>query len=205
MHKTGDMKPPCELKFEFEAVPEALTYRPTLEEFGDPLAYINQIRGEAECYGICKIVPPKAWRPAFCIDMDSFKFTPRVQRLNELEANTRIKMNFLDKLSKFWDLQGQKFRIPVLERKHVDLYKLYKTVEAMGGIEAVTTSKQWPQLIKKLDFKEPTSARILKMHYEKLLYPYLLFEAGVTAPSSDSDHKLIEDCENDDMLEDELG
>ena len=182
MHKT-EAKPPPEVKFEFEPVPEAVTFRPSLDEFADPLTYINQIRPTAEAYGICKIIPPKTWRPPFCLDMNEFKFTPRVQRLNELEANTRIKLNFLEKLSNFWELQGHKFRIPVLERTSVDLYKLYKTVEDMGGVEAVTANKQWSQLVRKLEFKEPTSARILKIHYENILYPYLLFEAGVSLPT----------------------
>ena len=35
-------------------VAEAPTFRPSAEEFGDPLAYIASIRQQAECYGICK-------------------------------------------------------------------------------------------------------------------------------------------------------
>ena len=79
----------------------AQVFRPTEEEFKDPLGYIAKIRPIAEKYGIAKVIPPKAWKPTFCLDMNTFKFTPRVQRLNELEASTRIKLNFLDKLSKF--------------------------------------------------------------------------------------------------------
>lgn len=87
----------------------AKVFHPTEEEFTDPLGYINKIRPIAEQYGICKIVPPKFWKPKFCLDMDTFKFTPRVQKLNELEAGTRIKLNFFDKLSKFWELQVGQF------------------------------------------------------------------------------------------------
>ena len=43
----------------------------------------------AEKYGICKIIPPEDWRPPFAVDIDKIKFTPRIQRLNELEAHTR--------------------------------------------------------------------------------------------------------------------
>jgi hypothetical protein len=91
--------------FKLEKIQEAATFWPSKEEFTDPLEYIKKIRPMAEKYGICKIVPPSYWKPTFCIDMNAFKFTPRVQRLNELEANTRIKIVFLDKLSKFWELQ----------------------------------------------------------------------------------------------------
>jgi histone demethylase JARID1 len=42
----------------FERPPEAPTFRPTEEEFADPISYVAKIRAEAERYGLCKIVPP---------------------------------------------------------------------------------------------------------------------------------------------------
>ena len=40
-------------------VPFGPTFYPTVEEMeGDPLIYLEKVRGEAERYGICKIVPP---------------------------------------------------------------------------------------------------------------------------------------------------
>ena len=39
-------------------VPEAPVFRPTAEEFRDPLAYIASIRSAAEPFGIAKVVPP---------------------------------------------------------------------------------------------------------------------------------------------------
>lgn len=43
--------------------PEAPVYRPTLEEFKDPIQYLESIRAEAELFGICKIIPPRCWEP----------------------------------------------------------------------------------------------------------------------------------------------
>jgi len=57
-------------EFTFQKPPEAPVYHPTLEEFGDPLAFINKIRAEAEQYGICRIVPPSDWQPPFAVDVD---------------------------------------------------------------------------------------------------------------------------------------
>ena len=71
----------------YELIQDAPVFQPTEEEFTDPLTYIEGIRHIAENYGVCKIIPPKTWKPPFCIDMNSFKFTPRIQKLNELEVN----------------------------------------------------------------------------------------------------------------------
>jgi hypothetical protein len=40
-------------------VPQAPVFRPTLEEFRDPIAYIGSIRDRAQNFGICKIIPPQ--------------------------------------------------------------------------------------------------------------------------------------------------
>ncbi|KAF2205611.1 JmjN-domain-containing protein, partial [Delitschia confertaspora ATCC 74209] len=44
---------------------EAPTFRPTAEEFKDPILYIASIREEGQKYGIVKIVPPENWNPPF--------------------------------------------------------------------------------------------------------------------------------------------
>lgn len=49
---------------------ESPTYRPTAEQFKDPVQYIQSIRDEAQKYGIVKIVPPDSWNPPFAIDTE---------------------------------------------------------------------------------------------------------------------------------------
>jgi [histone H3]-trimethyl-L-lysine4 demethylase len=49
---------------------EAPTFRPTAEEFKDPIQYIQQIREEGQKYGIAKIVPPDSWNPPFAVDTE---------------------------------------------------------------------------------------------------------------------------------------
>lgn len=46
--------------------------------------------------------------------------------LLSLQALTRVKLNFLDQIAKFWELQGSKIRFPHVERKVLDLYQLSK-------------------------------------------------------------------------------
>ncbi|KAK3610530.1 hypothetical protein CHS0354_008964 [Potamilus streckersoni] len=163
----------------FEPPPEAPVFTPNEEEFADPLGYIAKIRPIAEKAGICKIKPPPDWQPPFAVDVDKFKFVPRIQRLNELEAKSRIKLNFLDQLAKFWDLQGNTLRIPHVEKKLLDLYSLYKTVEEEGGIEDITKERRWSKVAHKMGYPSGRGVGgILKGHYERLLYPYYLFKRG---------------------------
>jgi [histone H3]-trimethyl-L-lysine4 demethylase len=64
----------------------APVFFPNEEEFSDALDYIAKIKPIAERAGICKIVPPKSWQPNFYLDSQKFKFTPRIQKINELEV-----------------------------------------------------------------------------------------------------------------------
>ncbi|XP_078209814.1 lysine-specific demethylase 5A isoform X3 [Callithrix jacchus] len=85
---------------EFVSPPECPVFEPSWEELTDPLSFIARIRLLAEKTGICKIRPPKAM--------------------------TRVRLDFLDQLAKFWELQGSTLKIPVVERKILDLYALSK-------------------------------------------------------------------------------
>ncbi|XP_045649762.1 lysine-specific demethylase 5D isoform X8 [Ursus americanus] len=111
---------------DFLPPPECPVFEPTWTEFRDPLGYIAKIRPIAEKSGICKIRPPADWQPPFAVEVDNFRFTPRIQRLNELEAQTRVKLNYLDQIAKFWEIQGSSLKIPNVERRILDLYSLSK-------------------------------------------------------------------------------
>lgn len=51
-----------------------------------------------------------------------------------LQAITRVKLNFLDQIVKFWELQGSSLKIPTVERKPLDLYSLHKIVKEAGNV-----------------------------------------------------------------------
>ena len=52
-------------------------------------------RPEAEKYGICKIVPPKIFKMPFSIEnMTDFKFKARKQKLNLMEMENRLRLNY---------------------------------------------------------------------------------------------------------------
>ncbi|KAG7296889.1 hypothetical protein JYU34_019753, partial [Plutella xylostella] len=165
--------------FTFTVPPEAPVFEPTPEEFQDPLAYINKIRHIAEKSGICKIIPPEHWQPPFAVDVDRLRFTPRIQRLNELEAITRVKLNFLDQIIKFWELQGSTLKIPTVEKKPLDLYALHKIVREADGFEVCTSERKWSKIARRMGFPQGKGiGSILKNHYERILYPYDVFKSG---------------------------
>uniref|UniRef100_A0A665TC71 [histone H3]-trimethyl-L-lysine(4) demethylase n=1 Tax=Echeneis naucrates TaxID=173247 RepID=A0A665TC71_ECHNA len=164
---------------EFKPPPECPVFEPSWEEFGDPFAFINKIRPIAEKTGICKVRPPPGWQPPFACDVDRLHFVPRIQRLNELEAQTRVKLNFLDQIAKFWDLQGCALKIPHVERKILDLYKLNKLVADAGGFDIVCRERRWTKIALQMGFAPGKAiGSHLRGHYEKILYPYNLFQSG---------------------------
>lgn len=179
--------------FKFKPVPDAPIFRPTDQEFAlGPLAYVAKIRPLAEPFGICKIIPPKSFRPTFDVDVHRFKFTPRVQRLNELEALTRIKLNFLERLYKFWDLNGRPLKIPTVEKRPLDLQMFHKVVQEENGFEYCTRERKWSKVASRLGYsvsrqnKGPI-ASLLRQHYERLLFPYDVFMSGATIGPIDED------------------
>uniref|UniRef100_A0A3T1CWC7 [histone H3]-trimethyl-L-lysine(4) demethylase n=1 Tax=Polyandrocarpa misakiensis TaxID=7723 RepID=A0A3T1CWC7_POLMI len=175
---------------EFYPPPEAPVFEPNEEEFADPLGYIAKIRPIAEKAGICKVRPPPYWQPPFAIDVENFKFVPRIQRLNELGIQTRIRLQFIQQVAKFWELQGTPFRLPHIAGRPMDLYGLHRAVKKIGGFEEVCRNRQWNAICPKLGLAKNFSAT-LKQHYEKLLYPYDIMRSGVLLESLDGTGKPV--------------
>ncbi|XP_028175000.1 lysine-specific demethylase lid-like [Ostrinia furnacalis] len=164
-------------EFTFRIPPEAPVFEPTPEEFLDPLGYIAKIRPAAEKTGICKIKPPARWQPPFSLDVDKLKFVPRIQKVNELEAITRLKLLFLEKILKFWDLQGSSLKIPMIENKTLDLYCLKFWVDEEGGFENCNTPKKWRKIANAMGYSQNANTmNFLRSNYEKILLPYEIFE-----------------------------
>ncbi|XP_065554210.1 lysine-specific demethylase 5B isoform X2 [Lathamus discolor] len=166
---------------EFLPPPECPVFEPSWEEFADPFAFIHKIRPIAEQTGICKVRPPPDWQPPFACDVDKLHFTPRIQRLNELEAQTRVKLNFLDQIAKFWELQGCTLKIPHVERKILDLFQLNRLVAEEGGFDVVCKERKWTKIATRMGFAPGKAVGShIRAHYERILYPYNLFQSGAS-------------------------
>ncbi|XP_052027976.1 lysine-specific demethylase 5D-like isoform X5 [Apodemus sylvaticus] len=179
------MKPASD---DFLPPPECPVFEPSWAEFRDPLGYIAKIRPIAEKSGICKIRPPADWQPPFAVEVDNFRFTPRIQRLNELEAQTRVKLNYLDQIAKFWEIQGSSLKIPNVERKILDLYSLNKIVVEEGGYEAICKDRRWARVAQRLNYPSGKNiGSLLRSHYERIIYPYEMFQSGANLVQCNTD------------------
>ncbi|KAJ4863685.1 PLU-1-like protein domain-containing protein [Trichoderma breve] len=133
------VREPLKKKTRPHGISEAPTYCPTEHEWRDPLQYIQKIAPEASQFGICKIIPPDSWNPEFAIDTEKFHFRTRKQELNSVEGSTRANLTYLDGLAKFHKQQGNNLhRLPYVDKKPLDLYRLKKAVESRGGFD-----KRW--------------------------------------------------------------
>ncbi|KAJ6070806.1 hypothetical protein N7467_012125 [Penicillium canescens] len=157
-------------------IPEAPTFRPTEEEFKDPVAYIQKIAPEGKKYGICRVVPPEGWQPTFAIDTERFHFKTRRQELNSVEGGNRANMNYVDGLAMFHKQHGTNYsRLPSVDKRPLDLYKLKKAVEIRGGFESVCKTKKWAEIGRDLGYSGKIMSSLstsLKNSYQRYLQPY---------------------------------
>lgn len=62
---------------------EAPVFYPSEKDFQDPIEYIEKIRGRAQKFGICRIVPPASFKPE-CKVTDDMRFTSYNQYVNKM-------------------------------------------------------------------------------------------------------------------------
>lgn len=160
-------------------IPLAPVYYPSDEEFKDPLEFIYKIRAEAEPYGICKIVPPKSWKPPFALDLNSFTFPTKTQAIHQLQARPAScdSKTFELEYVRFLEAHcGRKSRKKVIfEGDELDLCKLFNAAKRFGGYDKVTKEKKWGEVFK---FVRPgnkiseCAKYVLGQLYREHLYDY---------------------------------
>ena len=117
-------------------LPEAPVFRPTVEEFRDPMAYMEAIRPVAAAAGICKIIPPAEWRPAWGLEgrEDKVRFATKRQDLRLIEATARVRHCVLSALRRFMFKRGTSLPLARLNDGRPELFELLCAVTRAGGI-----------------------------------------------------------------------
>ena len=97
---------------------EAPVFHPTSKEFSDPAKYIESISETVRPFGIssCKIVPPPNWKPPFMLDREKFSFRTRVQQVNFLDGQARLRLTFVENLCRFTGMARYRRRVRLRHR-----------------------------------------------------------------------------------------
>lgn len=160
-------------------IPSGPVYHPTEDEFRDPLEYIYKIRPEAEPYGICRIVPPKNWKPPFALRLDSFTFPTKTQAIHQLQVRPAAcdSETFELEYNRFLDDHfGKKMKKKVVfEGEELDLCKLFNAVKRYGGYDKVVKEKRWGEVFRFVRSTRKISEcakHVLCQLYREHLYDY---------------------------------
>lgn len=108
----------------------------------------------------------------FSLETDKFRFTTRLQRLNSIEAASRAKINFLEQLSMYHKQQGDTHAfIPRIEHRLLDLWRLRKEVNNLGGVDEVNRLKAWTKITSALGYGLTATPQV-KAAYARLILPF---------------------------------
>merc|ERR1719233_2670526 len=153
---------------------EAPTFRPSEAEFKDPLRYIQKIRSYAEQFGMCRIIPPKSFKPECNVD-DDMRFTAYNQYINRMLSRWGPNAKETAAIKKYLDTQNVDTRAhPLVGGLEVDLPALYHAVQSFGGLSEVIQKKKWNKIAEYLRVARGTHASGNKLDdiYVKWLLPY---------------------------------
>lgn len=132
-------------------VPEAPIFRPTVEEWKQPLAYIsNVVRKKAENLGIAKVVPPQPWNAPFQLDEKHVRLPCQLLMVHHLynRDSTAAEKQFWADYNACLEVSGARLKKrPTYLGQDVDLYRLYRAVRKRGGYQTVTEDKAWKDIL----------------------------------------------------------
>lgn len=100
------------------------------------------------------------------------------QRGSNLDSapGNRANMNYIDGLAMFHKQHGTNYsRLPSVDKRPLDLYKLKKAVEVRGGFESVCKTKKWAEIGRDLGYSGKIMSSLstsLKNSYQRYLQPY---------------------------------
>ncbi|KAE8769237.1 lysine-specific demethylase 5B [Hordeum vulgare] len=201
----------------YDAVPEAPVFRPTEEEFADPLAYVARIRPVAEPYGVCRIVPPPSWSPPRALDAAALSFPTKRQPIHRLLARPAPadRDTFLLDYTRFLRAKadagpprrGRKRTAPpkppaLSDGRPLDLCRLFHAVKRFGGYDGTCEAKRWDDVVRLVDDKAPPrhvpecAKHVLAQLYHEHLYDYEKFTNNRSAASSQDGDRNKEELDN---------
>ncbi|EAZ63821.2 protein involved in cell wall biogenesis and architecture [Scheffersomyces stipitis CBS 6054] len=163
----------------------------------DPIRFVESVEHVAKSYGAVKIKLPE---PEVSIIKNNIQINPdlfwfQTNKLlnnpgtNELTSRLRFHhdlMNFHSSnssisISTSQDKKRQSVslhKLPMIDKRPLDLYKLFKSVIIRGGFIEVINKKLWAQIGRELGYRGKIMTSLsssLKSSYQRILYPYEIF------------------------------
>ncbi|CUS23151.1 LAQU0S08e03246g1_1 [Lachancea quebecensis] len=153
-------------------------FRIPQSEIPDPIAFYHQIEDVGRRYGAVKLhIIQSSPAPAapFALNTELFWFKARRQSLCSFQEETRRKLDLHHRLYKYHsarksDTGRQPFsKIPSIDKRPLDLYRLRECVQLRGGFQEVCHKKLWAQIGRELGY----SGRIMSSLSTSLRSAYL--------------------------------
>merc|ERR1711916_122981 len=173
-------------------IPEAPVFKPTMEEFKDPMKYLLSIREKIQASGIAVIEPPEEWREkqlnlfGKLVDYDSMRIGTKIQPLYRLQNREDLSTLFFLHLQDFHRtvLKSEMGASPRLDGNIIDFWAFYCFMKDIGGYSKCS-GENLKNIAKKLKINI-TSAGGLKPLRNIYAYYVLPYENYVNQPPEEN-------------------
>ncbi|KAI0461086.1 hypothetical protein LJB42_001417 [Komagataella kurtzmanii] len=172
--------------------PPIPTFTISSQEMENPYKFIESIRAEGEKYGAVRVILEN-WEHKLNINTELFWFRARRQLLNSHKSEVEARMEFHQSLASF--LRENKItisKLPSIDKRSLDLYRLRVCVKLRGGYDTVCQKKLWAQIGRELGYSGKITSSLsssLKSAYHKVLYGYDLHIAKLEEEQKNVDNK----------------
>ncbi|XP_067304765.1 protein Jumonji isoform X2 [Pseudorasbora parva] len=144
-------------------VTEVPVFYPSTREFHDPLAYMECVQGQAEAFGMYRVVPPVGWRPE-CKLKEEMRFVSYVQHVHKLGRRWGPNVQRLACIRRHLRTQGINMEEPpLIGGCELDLARFFQILNEMGGMQQVTDLKTWGRLADLLGIPRSAQDRLAKL------------------------------------------
>ncbi|XP_067264959.1 protein Jumonji isoform X2 [Chanodichthys erythropterus] len=144
-------------------VTEVPVFYPGTREFHDPLAYMEFAQGQAEAFGMYRVVPPAGWRPE-CKLKEEMRFVSYVQHVHKLGRRWGPNVQRLACIRRHLRTQGINMEEPpLIGGCELDLARFFQILNEMGGMQQVTDLKTWGRLADLLGIPRSAQDRLAKL------------------------------------------
>jgi Ras-related protein Rab-1A len=121
-------------------------------------------------------LPPNWDRDAiFGLSASSSEYEQEYESDSSDDEPTEEKDHFVAQLYKFMDDRGTPLnKGPSITNRDVDLYRLFRAVQKLGGYNRVTSQNQWKSIALRLGFSPATASitNLVKQAYKKFLHSF---------------------------------